>query len=190
MFQLDVCLSQGSFLQIVADIYSIVFECVHSNFTYPNHAKSKCQHFTGWSMVSIHHIPFGWVSFSTLTFEYVSGRLRLLVVGFWDAGKEWGQYPWALQLTARPWNFIWRWPSYYGAYVETFREFHGVPNSNSQAAPHMSLPMRGSMGSQTKGGKGRVLQLDFVETHDCIHFVHGNHQQFGICNHKLFGNTC
>lgn len=118
------------------------------------------------------------------------GRLRLLVVGFWDAGKEWGQYPWALQLTARPWNFIWRWPSYYAAYVETFREFHGVPNSNSQAAPHMSLPMRGSMGSQTKGGKGRVLQLDFVETHDCIHFVHGNHQQFGICNHKLFGNTC
>ena len=79
-----------------------------------------------------------------------------------------------------PWNFIWRWPSYYGAYVETFREFHGVPNSNSQAAPHMSLPMRGSMGSQTKGGKGRVLQLDFVETHDCIHFVHGNHQQFGF----------
>ena len=153
MFQLDVCLFQGSFLQIVAEIHWIVFECVHSNFTYPNHAKSKRQHFTGWSMVSIHHIPFGWVSFSTLTFEYVSVRLRLLVVGFWDAGKEWGQYP-SLQLTARPWNFIWRWPSYGG-----LRWF-----SNSKAAPHMSLPMRGSMGSQTKEGKEGFCNWIFVET--------------------------
>lgn len=83
--------------------------------TYPNHAKSKCQHFTGWSMVSIHHY-----------------RSSL---------------------------------------------------SNSKAAPHMSLPMRGSiLDLRQKGGKRRVLELDFVET--MIASSSFNHQQFGICNHK------
>ena len=37
-------------------------------------------------------------------------------------------------------------------YYVGFRECR-TSLSHSKAAPHMSLPMRGSMGSQTKGGK-------------------------------------
>ena len=42
MFQLDVCLFQGSFLEIVAEIHWIVFEYVHPNFTY-HHLSKSCQ---------------------------------------------------------------------------------------------------------------------------------------------------
>ena len=58
-----------------------------------------------------------------------------------------------------------------------------IHRQNSKAAPHMSLPMRGSMGSQTKGEKEGACNWVFVET--MIASSTFNHQQFGICNHMI-----